>query len=159
VHHGSQWHQIAGADPGTAKSERPNNHENSSAQRKHLRYAAPLTPNAPYLKAVVRESLRLYPPGLALVRFTHEPTTLGEYTLPTGTRVLVSPYLLQRHPRLWPQPDIFRPERFAERSPQQAYLPFGLGPGTCPGKAITILLLHHSLCPGPQDHVPTTVGR
>jgi cytochrome P450 len=106
---------------------------------------AEATPNAPHLKAVVRESLRLYPPGLALVRFTHEPTTLGEYTLPTGTRVLVSPYLLQRHPDLWPQPDIFRPERFSEQSTQQAYLPFGLGPGTCPGKAITILLLHHTV--------------
>jgi cytochrome P450 len=98
--------------------------------------------NTPSLKNFVRESLRLYPPAPALVRSTAGPTTLGEYTIPAGTRVLVSPYLLQRHPELWPDPDAFRPQRFSGQTPTQVYLPFGVGPQTCPGKAVGILLLN-----------------
>jgi cytochrome P450 len=104
------------------------------------------TAGAPYLTAVVREALRLYPPGLALVRFATRPAVVGEYTLPAGTRLLVSPFLLHRHPALWSEPDTFRPERFSSpASPHHAYLPFGLGPGTCPGKAVGILILRLTL--------------
>lgn len=91
---------------------------------------------------VVDEALRLYPPGWLLSRRTVAPDVLGGYTVPAGTDVLLSPYLLHRHPRYWHDPESFRPERFdaaheAER-PRFAYMPFAAGPRHCIGETFAL---------------------
>ena len=91
-----------------------------------------------YTQAVIKEALRLYPPGWVLTRRTIATDTLSGYQIPAGTDVLLSPYLIQRHPRYWSEPDRFQPERFlgalaAERDPS-TYIPFAAGPRHCVGE-------------------------
>ncbi len=101
-----------------------------------------------YTHQVVDEALRLYPPGWLLSRRNIAADTLSGYAVPAGTDVLLSPYLLHRHPRYWKEPDCFRPERFdaeheAER-PRFAYMPFAAGPRHCIGETFAIyeMLMH-----------------
>jgi cytochrome P450 len=102
-----------------------------------------------YTKNVVDEALRMYPPGWLLSRRAIGPDTLGGYEVPAGTDVLLSPYLLHRHPRYWKEPDAFRPERFdaaheAER-PRFAYLPFAAGPRHCIGETLALYEMYMHL--------------
>ncbi|AKJ04799.1 cytochrome P450 [Archangium gephyra] len=87
-------------------------------------------------RCVVQESLRLYPPAWMLGRHVREEERLGGITLPTGAIISVSPYTMQRHPRVWEEPDAFRPERFlgAESRQPGAYFPFGGGMRSCPAE-------------------------
>lgn len=90
----------------------------------------------PYSKAFVREILRMYPPTWLMGRIVRKPYTLGGWTLPAGQNVMFSPYVLQRDPRFWPEPDSFQPERWLEPAAPQsrrAYIPFGSGPRICLG--------------------------
>jgi cytochrome P450 len=63
---------------------------------------------------------------------------MGEYFVPAGTEIYISPYFIQRNPRLWEAPDEFNPERFEElrSSPRDklAMLPFSVGPRNCIGE-------------------------
>jgi cytochrome P450 len=96
-------------------------------------------PALPYTRMVVAESLRLYPPGW-IVRIATRADTVGGYRIPARSMVLISPYLTHRHPDFWPEPEVFRPERFAagmEHLPHRfAYLPFGGGGRRCLGMAM-----------------------
>jgi len=101
-----------------------------------------------YTGNVINEALRLYPPGWLLSRRTLAADVLGGYEIPAGTDVLLSPYLLHRHPKFWKDPDSFRPERFdaeheAER-PRFAYMPFAAGPRHCIGETLALyeMLMH-----------------
>jgi cytochrome P450 len=70
-------------------------------------------PNLPYLHAVVKETLRLHPPGALMV--PHESTedcTVSGYFIPAKTRVIVNVWAISRDPALWDQPFDFSPERF-----------------------------------------------
>lgn len=90
-----------------------------------------------YTRQVIEEALRTYPPGWLMARRALEPDRLGDYLLPAGTEVYISPYLLQRHPRLWSEPDRFDPERFADESvdqPRLSMCPFSAGPRNCIGE-------------------------
>jgi len=96
----------------------------------------------PTLQNVVAEALRLYPPGWLLSRRAIGPDVLAGYELPAGADVLLSPYLLHRHPAFWKEPLAFRPERFdaaheAER-PRFAYMPFAAGPRHCIGESLAL---------------------
>lgn len=98
------------------------------------------TKRLPLLRAVLRETLRLYPPGPFLPRVALEPSRIGGHSLPRGGMAMISPWLIHRHPSLWPNADRFDPTRFlpseGKPDPQPgAYLPFGLGPRTCIGAA------------------------
>jgi len=100
----------------------------------------------PYVRRALDETLRLYPPGWLLTRRSTEALRLGEYHVPAGTDVLVSPYLVQRHPAYWPDPDAFEPDRFlpgavAARN-RFVYLPFGLGPRACIGEHLALIEMH-----------------
>ena len=100
----------------------------------------------PYARQAIDEALRLYPPGWLLTRRSLAASTIGGYALPAGTDVLVSPYLVQRHPRYWPDPDAFDPDRFlppacAARN-RFVYLPFGLGPRACIGEHFALVEMH-----------------
>ena len=97
----------------------------------------------PYTAQVIQESMRLYPPAWALSRRALADDQFGEFTVPAGSTVLLSPYLLHRDPVNWPDPDRFDPERFQpekakERHPY-AYVPFGGGPRLCIGNQFALM--------------------
>jgi cytochrome P450 len=100
-----------------------------------------------YSRMVVEESMRLYPPVWTLARTAVNEDEIGGYRISAGSEILIFPYITQRHPKWWQDPDVFRPERFAPENsaarPRYAYLPFGAGPRTCVGLnfAMTELLL------------------
>jgi cytochrome P450 len=90
-----------------------------------------------YTRQVIEETLRTYPPGWLMERRAIASDRLGDYLLPAGTAVYISPYLLQRHPRLWRDPDRFDPGRFAAKSaqpPRLSMCPFSAGPRNCIGE-------------------------
>jgi cytochrome P450 len=84
-----------------------------------------------------KEALRLYPPVYIFGRDTTIETTLGGYTLPKSTNVMISPWVMHRLPRLWPDPERFDPERHTPEAEgkrhRYAYLPFSAGPRFCLG--------------------------
>jgi len=87
-------------------------------------------------RAVVNETLRLYPPAFAIARESLGPDRLGEFDLPARTVLIIAPWVLHRHRRYWRDPDAFDPDRFMPDAPQPprfAYLPFGAGPRVCIG--------------------------
>ena len=91
-----------------------------------------------YLEMVAKESMRLYPATAFLFgREAIESVELGEYTLPRKSWVFISPYIIQRDARYFPDPLTFDPERFApgraDQIPAYSYLLFGAGPRTCIG--------------------------
>ena len=91
-------------------------------------------PRLPFARAVVEETLRLYPPVPLLARAASAPTEIGGHAVPRGALVLVVPWLLHRNPRLWDAPDRFAPERFLSGRPvRHSYIPFSLGPRVCTG--------------------------
>jgi len=91
----------------------------------------------PYTRQVLEESLRLYPPAPFISRDSIGPDRIGEVEIRGGTSVLISPWLIQRHRKLWDAPDYFDPDRFApgrrEAIHRFAYIPFGAGPRICIG--------------------------
>jgi cytochrome P450 len=90
-------------------------------------------PALPFTRAVFQEALRLYPTIWVLERRAIGEEALGGYRIPQGTSVLVSPYVMHRHPDHWEDPERFDPARFLGHADHPAYLPFGLGPHTCLG--------------------------
>ena len=87
-------------------------------------------------RAVISEALRLYPPAFTLVRQAIGPDRLGDIEVQRGSVLMIAPWVLHRHRRLWRDPDAFDPSRFmpdAAPPPRFAYLPFGAGPRVCVG--------------------------
>ncbi len=93
-----------------------------------------------YTRAVLTETLRLYPPVWLISRRTLGPDVLAGYEIPAGVDVLLSPYFIHRHPQFWSEPEAFRPERPEAardaRRPQCAYVPFSAGPRHCVGESL-----------------------
>jgi cytochrome P450 len=99
-------------------------------------------PDLPVLAAVVKESLRLFPPAWTIERRADGDDTIGGYDIPAGSTVILSPYLTHRHPDFWDEPEDFRPDRWLEpdaRRPRSAYVPFGAGARQCIGGAFAML--------------------
>jgi unspecific monooxygenase len=89
-----------------------------------------------YTRATVQEALRLYPPAFGIFRLARHADQAGGVAVPKGAIVMVAPWLLHRHRRLWAAPDVFDPTRFLPGAPPPArfaYLPFGVGPRVCIG--------------------------
>nr|WP_221277016.1 cytochrome P450 [Deinobacterium chartae] len=97
------------------------------------------------LGPVIRETLRLFPPGWMGSRRLARDLEVDGCALPRGTLVMYSPYLTHRDPSLWPEPLAFRPQRFLHKPPAWAYLPFGGGERTCLGMHLAQLLLEEAL--------------
>ncbi|MCA9839964.1 MAG: cytochrome P450 [Trueperaceae bacterium] len=93
----------------------------------------------PYLSAVVRETLRLYPTIPFAPRVSLEDTQLGDFFIPKGSRLFVSIYSIHRHGHFWEDPLAFKPERFIIKGAQKAYMPFGLGERVCLGQHLAML--------------------
>jgi cytochrome P450 len=90
-----------------------------------------------YLRHLISETLRLWPPAWLLSRRTAGEVRLGDHVLPPGAPVLFSPYAIHRDPRLFAEPDAFDPDRWrAEqaRALRPAFLPFGAGNRQCIGE-------------------------
>ncbi|WP_407569062.1 cytochrome P450 [Deinococcus altitudinis] len=97
------------------------------------------------LKPVIRETLRLYPPGWMGSRRLSRPLDWQGHTVPKGALALYSPYLSARDPDLWDAPGAFRPERWERPPPAWAYLPFGGGERLCLGMHLANLMLEEAL--------------
>jgi cytochrome P450 len=97
----------------------------------------------PYTEAVVKESMRLYPPVYAFSRRVLADATIGGYHVPAGSAVIMSQWVLHRDERWWDAPQEFRPERWldghAKPRPDYAYFPFGAGPRGCIGNLFAML--------------------
>jgi cytochrome P450 len=96
-----------------------------------------------FARQVFQESMRLYPPGVAIARQATEPAEIGGFQIPRGALVFVFVYSIHHDPRWFPEPAEFIPSRFApEREteiPANAYLPFGIGPRACIGRRFAMM--------------------
>ena len=93
----------------------------------------------PFTRAVFEEALRLYPPVPLLSRQALRDEMIRRRLIKAGSLVLVVPWLLHRHKKLWDKPDHFIPERFLPENAAQrrkhSYIPFSVGPRVCAGAA------------------------
>lgn len=120
--------------------------------------------NLSYQRMVINEVMRLYPPAWTVSRTALEDDVINGYPVPAGSSVMISPYVIHRNPRYWPDPDKFDPSRFLpeeqEKRPKFSYIAFGGGPRSCIGSnfammemqlVITMLLqaFHMELAPQP----------
>jgi len=97
----------------------------------------------PYLRGVVNEVLRLYPPAYVLARTSIAPCTIGGYDLPIGSTIVLSQWVTHRDARFFNDPNAFIPERWLDgledRLPAGAYFPFGDGPRRCIGQNFALM--------------------
>jgi cytochrome P450 len=100
-------------------------------------------PHLHFTRLVLAESLRLYPPTWVTVRTPSGADEIGGHAIPAHAVLLLSPYVVQRHPAFWEHPAQFDPERFtparAVGRPRFAYFPFGGGPRRCIGQNLAML--------------------
>lgn len=91
-------------------------------------------PKLRWARAIIEETMRLYPPIPLYSRQPSIDTEILDIPLKKGALVLVVPWLLHRARDLWDEPDLFRPERFlSARPPAFSYIPFSVGPRVCSG--------------------------
>lgn len=107
-------------------------------------------PNLPYVHAIVKETLRMHPPGplLSWARLAIHDTHVGHHFIPSGTTAMVNMWAITHDEKVWPEPEHFMPERFLKEDvaimgSDLRLAPFGSGRRVCPGKAMglaTVLL-------------------
>ncbi|GLJ48330.1 hypothetical protein SUGI_1020270 [Cryptomeria japonica] len=127
----------------------------------------------PYLQAVVKESLRMHPPGplLSWARLCTEDVDIaGGMNVPAGTTAMVNMWSIAHDPKIWESPHEFRPEKFLEQKVNVLgndlrLAPFGAGRRVCPGKALGLttvhlwvakLLHHYKWVPSPEHPIDLT---
>lgn len=92
---------------------------------------------------VFREGLRLYPPVPMMVRETTRPEDMRGRQAPKGSQIVLSPWHLHRHERLWDNPDGFDPTRWGTQNgkscQRDAYIPFSAGPRVCTGAGFAMV--------------------
>ncbi|KAK9278688.1 hypothetical protein L1049_028262 [Liquidambar formosana] len=100
-------------------------------------------PHLPYLNAIVKETLRMHPPGplLSWARLAIHDTHIGHHLIPAGTTAMVNMWAITHDERVWSEPKEFKPERFMEEDvaimgSDLRLAPFGSGRRVCPGKAM-----------------------
>ncbi len=101
-----------------------------------------------WIPRVIKEALRLYPPGWLYTRRALGADRFGDYRIPAGADVFICTYLLHRHPQFWDEPEAFRPQRFAPeqeaRRHRFVYIPFSAGPRHCVGESFAMaeMMIH-----------------
>ena len=99
-------------------------------------------PALPLLEAVIKETMRLYPPAFGFGRTVKESFTVGDYHFRKGAIILFNSYVTHRRPDLYEEPEAFRPERFMDKATEPdryTYYPFGAGPRICLGNMFAML--------------------
>jgi cytochrome P450 len=98
---------------------------------------AAMAAQLPYTRAVISETMRLYPPAWAIGREAIEPCRIGEWDIPQKSVVLISQWVTHRDERFWSAPQMFDPDRWLQETdrPRFAYFPFGGGARSCIGEA------------------------
>ncbi|MDH2342674.1 cytochrome P450 [Bradyrhizobium sp. SSUT77] len=88
-----------------------------------------------FTRAAIEETMRLYPPAFLIARAAREKDNAAGVEIGKGDIIMIAPWLLHRHEKLWDQPNAFIPKRFMSTEPPDrfAYLPFGAGPRVCVG--------------------------
>ncbi|KAK4411613.1 cytochrome [Sesamum angolense] len=100
-----------------------------------------------YLDFVVKETLRLHPVGPLLIPHeSMEDCVIDSYHVPKGSRVIVNVWAIGRDPNVWPEPEVFKPERFIGsnidlRGHDFQLLPFGSGRRSCPGLQLALTMV------------------
>lgn len=102
-------------------------------------------PRLALTRRVVDESLRLYPPAWIFSRAAIQDDVVGGFRVPKGSYVLIVPWVLHRHPKLWEKPEAFDPDRFLpereKERPRFTFFPFGGGPRQCIGNQFALMEL------------------
>ena len=97
----------------------------------------------PYLRQVLDESLRLFPPAWIIGRRALVDDEIGGYHVPAGTVIAICIYTLHRHAAFWEEPERFYPQRFTPECiatrERYAYIPFSIGPRQCIGNGFALL--------------------
>lgn len=101
-------------------------------------------PHLPYTTGVIKESMRLLPPVWGFGRQAQADVTVRGQLVPAGHNLLVVPWVTQRDPRWFPEPLVFRPERWLDAAfvaglPRMAWFPFGGGPRVCIGQHFAMM--------------------
>ncbi|KAJ0066919.1 hypothetical protein NL108_004900 [Boleophthalmus pectinirostris] len=129
----------------------------------------------PYLEATIREVLRIRPVApLFIPHVALSNTSIGDFSVTKGTRVVVNLWSLHHDPKEWPNPDSFEPARFLNNDgsglviPSPSYLPFGAGLRVCLGEALakmelflflSTMLQRFTLSVRPGDPLPNLEGK
>jgi cytochrome P450 len=100
-------------------------------------------PRLGYCQRVIEETMRVHPPAWLLIRQARGADEIGGYPIPSGRVILISPYVIHRHPDFWEDPEKFDPDRFlperSQKRPRLAYLPFGAGQRMCIGNTFALM--------------------
>lgn len=100
-------------------------------------------PKLPYTSMVVNEAMRLYPPVPLMAREASKECEIGGYQIPAGCYIILSQWVMHRHPSYFESPEEFQPERWAndleKRLPRGVFFPFGDGPRVCIGKSFALM--------------------
>lgn len=106
-------------------------------------------PNLPYLQAIVKETLRMHPPGplLSWARLAIHDVHVGDSFVPAGTTTMVNMWAITNDEKVWTAPEKFKPERFMTEDVRimgsdLRLAPFGSGRRVCPGKAMGLATVH-----------------
>jgi cytochrome P450 len=95
-------------------------------------------PKLQYTEKVLRESMRLYPPVWTMSRYVEKDYPVGEYTIPAGSSILMSQYVMHHDPQYYEEPEQFNPDRWTAKFktdlPRFSYFPFGGGIRGCIGE-------------------------
>jgi cytochrome P450 len=123
-------------------NEHPGIHEDLIAEYESVVDGNRLSPDdvdeLDLIEATIKESMRLFPPIIAINREAREPVTVSGYEFEEGDQLILPQWLMHRDDRFWENAESFDPTRWLESSdrPQFAYFPFGGGPRICPGKRV-----------------------
>ncbi|KAI3522079.1 hypothetical protein L1887_11558 [Cichorium endivia] len=109
--------------------------------------------NLVYLQAIIKETLRLYPAApISVPRESMDNCIVAGYSIPKGTRLIINLWKLHRDPKIWSDPNQFRPERFLTsqkdidvKGQHYELLPFGSGRRMCPGVSFALQSMHLTL--------------
>ncbi|KAL0533225.1 hypothetical protein IC582_030441 [Cucumis melo] len=123
-------------------------------------------PNLPYLQAVVKEALRLYPAVPIAMRTCRQDCTIDGYHIPKDTMVAVNLFDIMRDPKIWKNPNKFDPERFTDDvqykfKGQQSFnfVPFGGGRRACPGSTLAFSFISNVIATMVQCFDWKIIGR
>lgn len=97
----------------------------------------------PQARACLKEAMRLYPPAWMTARIAQRDTSLDGFHVPSGTQLLISPWVVHRDERHFPDPEAFLPARWLDDSAthslaRYSYFPFGGGPRSCIGSMLAL---------------------